>query len=92
MIIVNRKFILNSNCFILGVLGSGKSFAAKEEMVNLLPSVKADVMITDPEREYSALVEAMGGKGAELSAKSKSISTVLILTRSMQTVQVVLHL
>lgn len=72
MIIVNRKFLLNGNCFILGVSGSGKSFTAKEEMVNLLLSTNADVMIIDPEREYSALVEAMGGQVIELSAKSKN--------------------
>lgn len=71
MIIVNRKFLLNGNCFILGVSGSGKSFTAKEEMVNLLLSTDADVMIIDPEREYSALVEAMDGQVIELSAKSK---------------------
>ncbi len=72
MIIVNRKFLLNGNCFILGVSGSGKSFTAKEEMVNLLLSTDADVMIIDPEREYSAIVEAMGGQVIELSAKSKN--------------------
>ena len=72
MIIVNRKFLLNGNCFILGVSGSGKSFTAKEEIVNLLLSTNADVMIIDPEREYSALVEAMGGQVIELSAKSKN--------------------
>lgn len=72
MIIVNRKFLLNGNCFILGVSGSDKSFTAKEEMVNLLLSTDADVMIIDPEREYSALVEAMDGQVIELSAKSKN--------------------
>lgn len=72
MIIVNRKFLLNGNCFILGVSGSGKSFTAKEEMVNLLLSTDADVIIIDPEREYSALVEAMDGQVIELSAKSKN--------------------
>ena len=72
MIIVNRKFLLNGNCFILGVSGSGKSFTAKEEMVNLLLSTDTDVMIIDPEREYSALVEAMDGQVIELSAKSKN--------------------
>lgn len=72
IIIVNRKFLLNGNCFILGVSGSGKSFTAKEEMVNLLLSTDADVMIIDPEREYSALVEAMDGQVIELSAKSKN--------------------
>ena len=38
MIFVDRKEILNGNAFILGVSGSGKSFTAKEEIVNLLLS------------------------------------------------------
>ena len=72
MIFVNRKKLLNGNCFILGVSGSGKSFTAKEEMVNLLLSTDADVIIIDPEREYKALVEAMDGQVVELSPTSKS--------------------
>ena len=72
MIFVNRKELLNGNCFILGVSGSGKSFTAKEEIVNLLLTRDADVIIIDPEREYSPLVNAMGGQVIELSAKSKN--------------------
>lgn len=72
MIIVNRSFLLNGNCFILGVSGSGKSFTAKEEMVSLLLSTNADVIIIDPEREYKALVEAMDGQVVRLSATSRS--------------------
>lgn len=72
MIIVNRRFLLNGNCFILGVSGSGKSFTAKEEMVSLLLSTNADVIIIDPEREYKALVEAMDGQVVRLSATSRS--------------------
>ena len=72
MIIVNRKVLLNGNCFILGVSGSGKSFTAKEEMVNLLLATDADIIIIDPEREYKALVGAMGGQVVELSPTSKS--------------------
>jgi len=72
MIVVNRSFLLNGNCFILGVSGSGKSFTAKEEMVSLLLSTDADVIIIDPEREYKALVEAMDGQVVRLSATSRS--------------------
>ena len=72
MIIVNRRFLLNGNSFILGVSGSGKSFTAKEQAVSLLLSTDADVIIIDPEREYKALVEAMDGQVIQLSATSKS--------------------
>lgn len=72
MILVNRDNLLNGNCFILGVSGSGKSFTAKEEIVNLLLSHDADVIIIDPEREYQPLVEALDGQDIQLSATSKN--------------------
>ena len=72
MILVNRKELLNGNCFILGVSGSGKSFTAKEEIVNLLLTQDADVIIIDPEREYKPLVDALGGQVIQLSATSKN--------------------
>lgn len=72
MIFVNRKFLLNGNCFILGVSGSGKSFTAKEEIVNLLLTRDADVIVIDPEREYKPLVEALNGQVIQLSATSKN--------------------
>lgn len=72
MILVNRDNLLNGNCFILGVSGSGKSFTAKEEIVNLLLSHDADVIIIDPEREYQPLVKALDGQVIQLSATSKN--------------------
>lgn len=72
MIFVNRKLLLNGNCFILGVSGSGKSFTAKEEIISLLLATNADVMIIDPECEYRPLVEAMGGQSVTLSPTSKN--------------------
>ena len=72
MIFVDRKELLNGNAFILGVSGSGKSFTAKEEIVNLLLSKDADVIIIDPEREYKPLVNALDGQVIELSATSKN--------------------
>jgi hypothetical protein len=70
MIIANRKHLLNGNSFILGVSGSGKSFTAKREIVNLILSSDDDVILIDPEREYSPLVKAMGGEIIHISATS----------------------
>lgn len=72
MIFVNRNELLNGNAFILGVSGSGKSFTAKEEIVNLLLTREADVIIIDPEREYKPLVDALNGQVIQLSATSKN--------------------
>lgn len=70
MIIANRKHLLNGNSFILGVSGSGKSFTAKREIVNLILSSDDDIILIDPEREYSSLVKAMGGEIIHISATS----------------------
>lgn len=70
MIIADRRRLLNGNSFILGVSGSGKSFAAKSEITNLMLSTDADIIIIDPEREYAPLVHAMGGEVIEISASS----------------------
>ncbi|WP_024832160.1 VirB4-like conjugal transfer ATPase, CD1110 family [Ruminiclostridium josui] len=70
MIIANRKHLLNGNSFLLGVSGSGKSFTAKREIVNQILSSDDDIILIDPEREYSSLVKAMGGEIIHISATS----------------------
>lgn len=72
MIIADRRQLLNGNSFILGVSGGGKSFAAKGEIENIILSSDADVIIIDPEREYSQLVKALGGEIINISATSPS--------------------
>jgi type IV secretory pathway VirB4 component len=71
LIFVNRLCLLNGNGFIYGVPGSGKSMTAKREIVSiLLANPNADVIIIDPEREYSLLVNAFGGEVIRISATS----------------------
>ena len=71
MIMVDRKQLLNGNSFILGVSGSGKSFTAKQEITSIkLREPNADIIIVDPEREYSPLVNALGGEVIKISATS----------------------
>ena len=73
MIIADRRQLLNGNSFILGVSGSGKSFAAKNEIVSImLRDPNADIIIIDPEREYKELIKALGGEVVNISATSKS--------------------
>ena len=72
MIVANRSFLLNGNSFILGVPGSGKSFTGKNEIVNLMLAGDADIIVIDPEREYTRLVEAMGGATIKISATSNN--------------------
>ena len=71
MIIANRRELLNGNSFILGVSGSGKSFTGKNEIVSvILRDPNADVVIIDPEREYSQLINALDGEVIHISATS----------------------
>ena len=73
VIVANRKQLLNGNSFILGVSGSGKSFMAKQEIVSLkLRDPNADIIVIDPEMEYSSLVKALGGEVIKISATSKN--------------------
>jgi hypothetical protein len=71
-IITFNKFTLqNPSGFILGSPGSGKSFSAKREIVDaFLRFENADIMIIDPEREYGALVNSLGGSFIKISSGS----------------------
>ncbi len=72
LIIANRKELLNGNGFILGVSGSGKSFTAKEEIVSIALSTNDDIIVLDPESEYGALIEGLGGEVINISATSRN--------------------
>ena len=70
MIFVNRADLLNGNSFILGVSGAGKSFFAKREILALVLKGDCDIIIIDPEREYTPLVQGLGGEVIHISAES----------------------
>lgn len=72
LIVANRRELLNGNGFVLGVSGSGKSFAAKREIAALALSTKDDILIIDPEKEYHSLVEGLGGEVIHISATSRN--------------------
>lgn len=70
IILIDRTELMNGNSFILAVSGGGKSFAAKNEIINYILATDNDVIIIDPEREYSPLVKAFGGEIVYLSNSS----------------------
>ena len=70
MLVADRRKLLNGNSFRLGVSGSGKSFSAKEEIVDLALSTEDDILILDPESEFGSLVEALNGEVISISAMS----------------------
>ncbi|TNJ65313.1 DUF87 domain-containing protein [Paenibacillus hemerocallicola] len=81
VIFANRKQLLNGNSFILGVPGAGKSFTAKREIVNQVLASDDDVILIDPEREYSALVKALGGETIHISATSSNHINAMDMNR-----------
>ena len=70
LIMVDRKKLKNPNGLILGTPGSGKSFSAKREIANAFLVTDDDVIISDPESEYSPLVERFGGQVIKISPTS----------------------
>ena len=71
LILVDRKALKTPSGFILGTPGSGKSFKAKTEIVNVLLKTNDDVIIIDPESEYKYLTQCFRGTNINISAGSK---------------------
>lgn len=70
LLLIDRRQLLNGNGFVVGVSGSGKSFTAKREVINLALATDDDIIVIDPESEYSALIRALGGEVIRISATS----------------------
>ena len=70
LIMVDRKKLKNPNGLILGTPGSGKSFSAKREITNAFLVTDDDIIICDPEAEYTALVNCLEGQVIKISPTS----------------------
>lgn len=72
MIMVDRKRLKNPNGLYLGKPGSGKSFAAKREIIHGFFVTNDDFYICDPESEYAPLVKSLHGQVVVVSPSSKN--------------------
>lgn len=70
LIMVDRKKLKNPNGLVLGTPGSGKSFSAKREIANCFLATDDDIIICDPESEYTALVYKFNGQVVKISPSS----------------------
>ena len=70
LIVANRANLLNGNCIRLGVSGAGKSFSVKQEIAYVLLSTHDDVLVLDPEGEFTPMVGAFGGSMIDISGSS----------------------
>ena len=81
MILFDRLQLKNPNGFILGSPGSGKSFSAKREMLNVFLATDDDIIIIDPEREYTNLVAALNGETIFVSPASNNFINPLDMSK-----------
>lgn len=73
LVIVNRTKMKTPSGFVLGSSGSGKSFACKREVLNvLLDDDRTGVIIIDPENEYGDFGRVFGGTVVKISADSNN--------------------
>ncbi|MCD8324820.1 MAG: PrgI family protein [Clostridiales bacterium] len=71
LVIVNRTKMKTPSGFVLGSSGSGKSFATKREILNvLLDDDETNVLVIDPENEYGDFCRAFGGTVLKISSTS----------------------
>lgn len=82
IIMFDRKRLKNPNGFIFGVPGSGKSFLAKLEMIYSILATNDEILILDPEREYTALAQLLGGEVIYISENSATHINPLDLTEN----------
>jgi len=70
MIFLDRKRLKTPNGLILGTPGSGKSFTTKREIYSVFLVTDDDIIICDPESEYTALTESLKGQVLKISPAS----------------------
>lgn len=80
LIQVSRKALKNPNGLFLGTPGSGKSFSAKREMIDVFLSTQDDIIITDPEGEYAPFVQLLQGQVVTISLDAQVYINPLDIT------------
>jgi len=69
LIIFDRFSLENANSVVFAKSGAGKSYAVKLELLRLM-MFGVDVIVIDPENEYEALSQTVGGSYLRLSLNS----------------------
>ena len=70
VIMADRKKLKSANGLYLGSTGSGKSFAAKRELINVFLATKDRIIVVDPMGEYAPLVRRLGGQVIDIAPDS----------------------
>ena len=61
LVLCNPDNLMNQAMIVLGIPGSGKSFTVKENIIFLVLGTDDEIIILDPEGEYTPLVKALNG-------------------------------
>lgn len=72
LILYNRSSANNANGLILGKPGSGKSFSAKREIMNVALGTQDQIYIVDPEEEYVEMTRMLNGTVIRIAAGASS--------------------
>jgi len=70
VIMADRKKLKSANGLYLGSTGSGKSFSAKRELINVFLTTQDRIIVVDPMGEYAPLVRRLGGQVIEIAPDS----------------------
>lgn len=71
LVIFDRFTLENANTVVFGKSGSGKSYMVKLEVIRSL-MFDTEVIIIDPENEYEALTQALGGEYTQFEFGGKT--------------------
>ena len=83
VIMADRKKLKSANGLYLGSTGSGKSFAAKRELINVFLATNDRIIVVDPMGEYAPLIKRLGGQVLELAPDSPHYINPMALQMSM---------
>jgi len=83
VIMADRKRLKSANGLYLGSTGSGKSFAAKRELINVFLATNDRIIVVDPMGEYAPLIKRLGGLVLELAPDSGNHINPMALQMSL---------
>ncbi len=72
VIMADRKKLKSANGMYLGSTGSGKSFAAKRELINVFLATKDRIIVVDPMGEYAPLVRRWVDRSSRLPRTART--------------------
>ena len=73
---IDRRLLVNGNEWILGTSGSGKSTNAKLKLVYEALLTDGDIVVVDPDGEYTPLISGLGGQVIHVGQDSINIMDI----------------